>query len=256
MSKSILFVHGAWVTPSCWDSFNSYFEARGYVCQAPACPYLDRPVAELKRGIDPKFAGLTIKALVDHYARIIAALPKPPVLVGHSFGGLIVQLLLDRGLGRSGVAIDPAPPRGIRPSWTAITSSRALLLSWRGWSKLHTMSLKDFGQTFANGLPADAVQHAYDTQIVQAPGRIFFQAALGLGNGLDFTNQKRGPLVLIAGDLDRTVTPDMVQAMYRHHKQTPRPVALLRFPGRSHYLIAEPGWEAVAQGALKWVESF
>ena len=102
MSKSILFVHGAWVTPACWDSFKSFFEARGYARQAPAWPYLDRPVAELKRGIDPKFAGLTIEALVDHYARIIQAAPKPPILVGHSFGGLIVQLLLTRGLGREG----------------------------------------------------------------------------------------------------------------------------------------------------------
>jgi pimeloyl-ACP methyl ester carboxylesterase len=256
MSKTILFVHGAWVTPSCWDLFKSYCEARGYACQAPAWPYLDRPVAELKRGVDPKFAGLTIQALVDHYARKVEACAEKPVLIGHSFGGLIVQLLLDRGLGRAGVAIDPAPPSGIRPSWTAIKSSRAVLLSWRGWSKLHTMSLADFRETFANGLPEEAVRQAYDTQIVQAPGRIFFQAALGLGNKLDFNNPKRGPLVLIAGEQDRTVTPDMVQAMYLRHKQTPRPVVMLRFPGRSHYLIAEPGWEDVAQDALKWVESF
>jgi len=255
MSKTVLFVHGAWVTPSCWDPFKAWFEAKGYSCQAPAWPYLDRPVAELKRGLDPKFARLTIKKLVDHYAEKVRACGEPPILIGHSFGGLIVQLLLDRGLGKAGVAIDPAPPRGVRPSWTAIMSSKKLLLSWRGWSKLHTMSLQNFRQTFANGLPDDAVQQAYDTQVIEAPGRIFFQAALGLGNGLKRATL-RGPLVLIAGEKDRTVTPDMVQALYALHKHTPGPVAMLRFPGRSHYLIAEPGWEDVAQGALKWVESF
>jgi len=256
MSKAILFIHGAWVTPACWDPFRSYFEARGYACRAPAWPHLDRPMEELKRAIDPAFADLTIGALVDFYARKVLACPEPPILIGHSFGGLIVQLLLDRGLGKAGVAIDPAPPRGIRPSWRAIQSSRAPLLSWRGWSRLHTMSLKDFRETFANGLPAEDLQRAYETQIVQAPGRIFFQAALGLGNSVDFTNPKRGPLVLISGEQDRTVTPDMVQAMYLRHKQTPRPVALLKFPGRSHFLIGEPGWEDVAQGALGWLRSF
>jgi pimeloyl-ACP methyl ester carboxylesterase len=256
MAKTVLFVHGAWVTSACWEPFKSWFEARGYACQAPPWPYLDRPVAELKGGIDPRFADLTISGLVDHYAQKVRAYPEPPILIGHSFGGLIVQLLLDRGLGRAGVAIDPAPPRGIGPSWTAILSSKAVLLSWRGWSRLHTMSLPEFRRNFANGLPEEALRQAYEEQIVPAPGRIFFQAALGLGTTVDFTNQKRGPLVLIAGEQDRTVTPDMAKALYLRHKQTPRPVVLLRFPGRSHYLIAEPGWEAVAQGAMTWVESF
>ena len=132
MSKTIMFIHGAWVTPSCWANFRSLFESLGYATVAPAWPYLDEPVAQLQKQIDPRFADLTIKLLVDHYAQKIADLPEPPILVGHSFGGLIVQLLLDRGLGQAGVAVDSGPPRGVLPSWIAIKSALPVLLSWRG----------------------------------------------------------------------------------------------------------------------------
>lgn len=254
MSKTIMFVHGAWVTPACWAPFKSFFEARGYTCLTPAWPYLDRPLADLKKQIDPKFADLTIKKLADHYARKIEALSQPPILIGHSFGGLIVQLLLDRGLGQAGVAIDAGPPRGVLPSWTAINSALPVLLSWRGWTRLHTMSVKDFAEAFANTLPAGDVQRTYESQIIQAPGRIYFQAALGLGNGLDFANPKRAPLLLVSGGDDRTSTPSMVEATYRRHKKSPCPVDKIEFPGRSHWLIAEPGWEEVAQGILAFLQ--
>lgn len=253
MSKTIMFVHGAWVTPASWQPFKDYFEALGYVCLAPAWPYLDRPMAELKRGVDPALAGITIKALVDHYAAQIKALPQPPILIGHSFGGLIVQLLLDRGLGRAGVAIDPGPPRGVLPSWLAIKAALPVLLSWRGWRKLHKMSFKGFSDTFANGLTPPQMRDAYDRHIVQAPGRIYFQAALGLGNGLNFANPNRARLLLIAGGDDRTSTPSMAAAMYRRHQKSPRGVDLLEFAGCSHWLIAAPGWEKVATGIADWL---
>jgi pimeloyl-ACP methyl ester carboxylesterase len=254
MSNTIMFVHGAWVTPASWDQFKSFFEAKGYDCLAPAWPYLDRPVAELKKGIDPRFAEQTISTLVDHYAQKIEALPQPPVLIGHSFGGLIVQELLDRGFGRLGVAIDPGPPRWVFPTLPALKSALPVLLTWNGWKKLHTMSFADFCATFANGLPASEQRAAYDAQIIQAPGRIYFQAALGIDNGVNFANPKRAPLLLIAGEKDRTVTPSMVRAMYRLHKKSPAPVELIEFPGHSHFLIAEPGWEEVAGAILAWIE--
>ncbi len=253
MSKTIMFVHGAWVTPACWQSLRAYFEAQGYTCVAPAWPYLDHPVAELKKHIDPAFAGLTVKMIVDHYATKIQAMAEPPILIGHSFGGLIVQLLLDRNLGAAGVAIDAGPPRGVIPSWAAIKSAAPVLLSWRGWRKLHTMSFKGFSTTFANGLTPDEMRKAYDSQIIQAPGRIYFQAAIGLGVGLNFANPKRAALLLIAGGDDRTSTTSMVRAMYRRHKKSPRPVAMLEYLGRSHWLIAAPGWEEMAQGISSWL---
>lgn len=254
MSKTIMLIHGAWVTPDCWSNFRTYFEARGYHCITPAWPCVDRPVEQLRASPDPAFARLSIKMLVDHHDRLIRALPEPPILVGHSFGGLIVQMLLDRGLGATGVAIDAGPPRGVLPSMTAIRSALPVLLSWMGWRRTLSMSFASFAATFANALSPALQRQAYDRHIVPAPGKIYFQAALGIGNGVNFANPGRPPLLLLAGEADRTSTPSMVRAMYRKHSRAPAATDMLVFPGRSHWLIAEPGWEQVAQGIFTWVE--
>jgi pimeloyl-ACP methyl ester carboxylesterase len=255
MSKTVMFVHGAWVTSGCWSNFRKPFEDRSYAVVVPPWPYMDRPVAALRSSPDPQMATLTIKDLVDHFDAQIRSLPEPPILIGHSFGGLIVQMLLDRGLGAAGVAIDAGPPRGVLPSPTAIKSALPVLLAWRGWSRILTMSFKSFSTTFANSLPASEMRATYGRQIVPAPGRIYFQAALGLGNGVTFNNPKRPPLLLIAAAEDRTSTPSMVRAMHRKHSRAPSRTDIVEFPRRSHWLIAEPGWEEVADKALNWAEA-
>lgn len=254
MSKTILFIHGAWVTPSSWNNFRSYFEERSYRCDAPPWPYLDKSIDSLRNNPDLKFADLTIKAIVDHYEQKIRALPEPPIIIGHSFGGLITQMLLDRGLGTAGVAIDAGPPRGVLPSLRAIKSALPVLLTWLGWRKVLTMSFKSFSATFANTMPLAEQQIAYDTYIVPAPGRIYFQAALGIGNGVNFTNPKRPPLLLIAADKDYTSTPSMVRAMHRKHSRAPARTDLIELNGLSHWLVAEPGWEKVASNIAKWID--
>lgn len=253
MSTTIMFIHGAWVTPSCWKHFTSLFEAKGVTCIAPAWPYLDDVASDTSKHVDPNFAKLTIKMLVDHYASIIQALPTPPVLIGHSFGGLIVQLLIDRGLGRCGVAIDSAPPRGVFPSFRALRSALPIILSWKGWSKLHKMSFRTFAETFANSLPPDELEVAYKSNIVQAPGLIYFQAALGIGNSVNFANPERKPLLLIAAEDDRVTTPSMVDAMYKLHLKSPVLVEKLQFMGRSHWLIADSDWKDVARTIQMWL---
>jgi pimeloyl-ACP methyl ester carboxylesterase len=255
MSKTILLVHGAWVTTHCWSGFREFFEEEGYTVVVPAWPYMDRPVEALKRNPDPRIAALTIKDLVDHFEKHIRSLPEAPIIVGHSFGGLIVQMLLDRGLGAAGVAMDAGPPRGVLPSPGAIKSALPVLLAWRGWSRILSMSFKGFSTTFANTLLPLQLRETYDEYIVPAPGRIYFQAALGLGNAVRFKNPKRPPLLLTAAAEDRTSTPSMVRAMYRKHSQAPSPTNIVEFPNRSHWLIAEPGWEEVAGAILKWAKT-
>lgn len=254
MNKTVMLIHGAWVTPACWASFRTFFEARGYRCLTPAWPHLDRPVDELRHQPHPALARQTIAMLVDHHERLIRAQPEPPILIGHSFGGLIVQMLLDRGLGAAGVAIDAGPPRGVLPSLRAIRSALPVLLAWMGWRRVLTMSFEGFSADFANTLPAHEQRRAYDAHIVPAPGRIYFQAALGIGNGVNFSNPARPPLLLVSGGQDRTSTPSMVDAMFRKHRRAPSRTDRLHFPALSHWLIAEPGWDRVAGQVADWIE--
>jgi pimeloyl-ACP methyl ester carboxylesterase len=252
MAKTFLLVHGAWVTTDCWIGFREFIESQGHDVVVPPWPYMDRSVEALRNSPDSRLSSLTIKDLVDHFEEHIHTLPEAPILVGHSFGGLIVQMLLDRGLGTAGVAIDAGPPRGVLPSFTAIRSALPVLLAWRGWSRILSMSFKSFSTTFANTLPISQQRETFDRHIVPAPGRIYFHAALGIGNTVKFNNPKRAPLLLIAAAEDRTSTPSMVRAMYQMHRQAPAQTDFLEFPSRSHWLIAEPGWEDVATAILKW----
>ncbi|MGF7183830.1 hypothetical protein [Tunturiibacter psychrotolerans] len=168
---------------------------------------------------------------------------------------LTSRLLLDRGLGAAGVAINAGPPRGVLPSPRAIRSALPVMLAWRGWSRILFMSFKGFSTTFANTLAPSQQRETYDQHIVPAPGRIYFQAAFGIGIAVRFKNSKRPPLLLTAAAEDRTCTPTMVRTMYRKQKQAPSRTDILEFPKRSHWLIAEPGWEEVAGAILKWAEA-
>jgi pimeloyl-ACP methyl ester carboxylesterase len=251
----VVFVHGAWVGPRCWDGWKRAYEAEGLRCTAPAWPHDDRPYDDLRRAPDPALAAVGVREIVDHYARAIEALPEKPLLVGHSFGGLVVQLLLDRGLGAAGVAIDSAAPRGILPRPRALLHALPVLLTWGGWRRVLTMSYDDFASTFANGLPAGARRAAYDEHVIPTPGRPYFQAAFAPFLGVtrvDFARTDRAPLLLVAGEDDRTVPASMNRANHRAYARSPARTDLREFPGRSHWIIAEPGWEEVAEHALAW----
>jgi pimeloyl-ACP methyl ester carboxylesterase len=252
MPKTVMLIHGAWLSPASWEKFQSRYEAQGYSCLAPAWPFDERAVEELKRSPDPRLKDLTVGKIVEHYAANIRALPEPPILVGHSFGGFFVQALLDRGLGAAGVAIDPLPPRGVAIGPKALRSALPVLLAWRGWSRTLTMTFEDFARDFANGLPPDDRRAAYERYVVPTPGRIFFQAALGIGIGVNWKNADRAPLLLIAGDHDRTIEHSMVEAAYLKHRKSPARTGFKSFEGRSHFLCAEPGWEEVADYAIEW----
>ncbi len=254
MTTTIVLVHGAWVTPACWDRFIARYEARGHRCIAPAWPFDDRPVQELRRNSAPELAGVGVGEIVDHYARSIAELGEPPIIIGHSFGGLFTQMLLDRGLGAAGIAIDPAPPRGVLPGPRAIASSSAVLRRWRARTKVLTMSLPTFQATFANGMSEAEQRQAYDEHVIPTPGRVFFQAAFGAGTKVNFRNEARAPLLITAGERDVTVTPGMCRGAARKHRRSRATTEFVQFAGRPHWLIASPGWEEVADHVIEWAE--
>lgn len=255
MPRTVLFIHGAWVGPACWDRFAARFAEAGYECVAPAWPFEDRPIDELRADPAPQLARLGVGDIVEHYAAIAAAMPEAPVLVGHSFGGLFVQMLLDRGVGAAGVAIDSAPPRGVLPTPGAFRASFSVLRTWRGWRKVLTISYDDFRWGFLHNLPEDEQRRVYDAQVIPTPGRIFFQAGFAMFNSstkVRFRNDGRSPLLLIAGERDRTVPAKMNRANLRKYHRSTAVTDFQELPGRSHWLIAEPGWEAVADAAIEW----
>lgn len=215
-------------------------------------PSMDRPLTDLRRTPQPDLGKLTLGRIVDRYASIIPTLPKKPILIGHSYGGLDVQMLLDRGLGAAGVSIDPGPAAGIKPGPKAFLSALPAFLAWRGWSWALTMSFKQFAKNFANGLSEAAQRSAFEEHIVPAPGRIYYQSVLGLGASVDWKKADRAPLLLASGADDRTVEPGMVQQNLARYAASSATTDLVSFPGRSHFLIASPGWEEIADHALAW----
>jgi pimeloyl-ACP methyl ester carboxylesterase len=260
VSQTVLFIHGGWVTPACWDRFVSYFESREYRCLAPAWPGKDRSVEAIRDDPSP-LAGLGIGEIVDHYERIARELDEPPILIGHSFGGLFVQVLLDRGLGSAGIAIDTAPPKGVFPFYpTSLVSVGRVLLIPFGWRKVVRWSFREFRYAFVHTMPLDEARAIWEAQIVPDSGRPFFQGAFAAFNPasparVDFANPDRAPLLFIAGEADRAMPAVVVRRTFRAYRASPARTELRTFPGQTHWLIAQDGWEEVAQSCLDWIGS-
>jgi len=258
--KRIVFIHGAWVTPLCWDPFRGYFSGLGYECLAPAWPGKDRPVDAIRKDPAP-LRGLGIAEIVEHYAQVIRELDEPPILVGHSFGGLFVQILLDRGLGAAGVAIDPAPPKGVFVyERTAVRSLASVLLTWQGWRKVVHWTYDNFRYAFVHTLPEAEARAAYEAHVTPETGRIFFQDGLAAFDGkkpaeVNFLNEKRAPLLLIAGEMDRIVPAAANRRNYKKYARSKAVTDFHEFGGRTHWIIAQPGWEEVAKYIADWLQA-
>ena len=261
MTMTIVLIHGAWVTPKSWEPFRSWFTERGYHCVAPAWPGKDRPIEEIRADPTP-LIDLGIAEIVDHYEQVIRALPEPPILIGHSFGGLVVQILLDRGLGTCGVAIDPAPPKGVlafEPS--AFRSLASVLLTWRGWHKVVRWTYEDFRYAFVHTLPEDEARAAYESEVTPETGRVFFQGALAgfaphSPATVNFRNPSRAPLLIVAGADDHIVPASVVRRNFRKYANSPAATDYREFPRRTHWIIAQQGWQDVAAFALGWIQAW
>lgn len=258
--RTIVLIHGLWVTPLSWEPFRRFYENLGHRVIAPAWPGIEGSVADMRA--DPStLNGIGAGEVVDHFARIIRELPEPPIITGHSYGGLITQLLLDRGLGAAGVAIDPVPPKGILllPLSTNLALIPALL-NPRTPGGTFLFTFRQWWRVFAGTLPEAEAREAYAAQAIPAPGRAIFQAALanvtpGATTTVNFRNPTRAPLLFIGGERDVIMPASLTRKIYRKHRASPRPTAYREFPGRSHYLIAEPGWQEIADYALTWAEA-
>jgi pimeloyl-ACP methyl ester carboxylesterase len=253
-SKTIVFIHGMYMTSLCWEHWLEYFQAKGYHCIAPAWPGRDKSVQSLRQiHPDPQLGRLTLGQVVDHYAGLIQMLDEKPVLIGHSMGGLVVQLLLQRYQATAGIAIDSAPPMGIFSTSPAFVKSN--------WPHINPflpqgtpiqMTLERFQYTFVNDMPLEAQQAAYERYLVPESRRVP-AGSLTKVAAIDFSSP-HPPLLLVAGSNDHLIPASLVQSNFEKYKHSPSITDFKEFAGHAHFIIGQPGWEEVAGYVAGWLD--
>ncbi len=257
MPRNILLVHGAWMNALSWEGWAERLRARGHTVLAPSWPHGEGDPAELRAAPRAELAAVGVPEIVTHYARFAAELERP-ILIGHSFGGLFVQMLLDRGFGACGVAIDPAPPKGVFPTLDALKAAFPVVSKWNAGSKVHQMDFADWQWGWTHTQPEAEQRAAYERYVVPTPGKVYAQGATAPFTDVmtvNFKNKERAPLLLMAGLEDRTVSADMVRSAFRQHERGGGRTEWREFAGRTHWICNQPGWEAVCDTAIDWAEA-
>jgi pimeloyl-ACP methyl ester carboxylesterase len=259
MAKSpIVFIHGLWMHSSTWKPWMQFFSQYGYECHNPGWPG-DGATVEESRANKKAIANHSIKQVADGYAKVIAALSSPPILIGHSFGGLMVQILLGRGLAAAGIAIDPAPIKGV---WqlpiSALKSSFSVLANPFNVNKAVSLTEKQFRYAFTNAVNEEESKDLYDRFTVPSPAKPLFQVAFatlnpGAENKVNTANATRGPLLITSGDKDHIVPPVLCRAAYNRYKKSSAITELKSFSNRGHSLALDHGWTEIAEYSLKWL---
>jgi non-heme chloroperoxidase len=257
----VVFVHGLWLLASSWDRWAELFEEAGYVALKPGWP--DDPATVAEANAHPQvFAGKTIGQVADHHAAVIGRLTRKPALIGHSFGGLLTQILAGRGLAAVSVAIDPAPFRGVLPlPLSALKSAAPVLRNPLNRRRAIALTYEQFRFGFANAVSEDEAKDLYETYAVPAPGAPLFQAAMANLNPftearVDSKNPDRGPLLIVSGERDNTVPWAIANASYKRQKRNAGVTEIAKIPNRGHSLTIDSGWREVAETALAFVERF
>jgi pimeloyl-ACP methyl ester carboxylesterase len=255
----LVLIHGAWLSARSWEDFDRYFTDRGFEVSAPEWPRKHGDVEQLREDADA-LAGLGLDEIVDHYEQLIKALDQPPVLIGHSFGGLIVELLLARGLGRAGVALSPAPPKGILvlPFSSLKAASPALAHPSRR-NGVVPLTLEEFTYGFVNTFSPQDAAAAYERYYVPETGRIFYEA--GLANfalhpptDVHFKNDDRAPLLIVGASEDHTVPASVSRAQHKKYEKSAARTDYLEFEGRPHLFVVGDGARPVAEAIDGWLD--
>jgi pimeloyl-ACP methyl ester carboxylesterase len=255
-SPPIVLIHGLWLTARSWEGWKARFEERGHEVLVPAWPRMEGEVEGLRR--DPSVMnGLGLAEVVDHYERIIRGLRTPPVIMGHSTGGLVTELLLDRGLGAAGVGLSPAPVKGVlRLPPALLRTVFPALRNPSTRSKTYAMTPEQFHRGFTNTMGDEDAQAAYERYAVAAPGRVIYQAAFAnvsprAVTKVDFHKDDRPPLLVLGNSQDHTIPASVSKEAAKRLGKSKAVVDYKEFEGRPHFPAA-PGWEAVADYALEW----
>jgi len=259
--RPVVFVHGLWLLPSSWDRWATVFEEAGFIALAPGWP--DDPETVEEANARPEvLAHKSVGQVADHFGEIIGGLKKKPVVVGHSFGGLLAQILAGRGLSAVTVAIDPAPFRGVLPlPLSALKSAFPVLHNPANRNRAIPLTFDQFRFGFANAVSEKEAKELYKTYAVPAPGKPLFQAATANFNPwteakVDSLNPDRGPLLIVSGEKDNTVPWAVANASFKRQKRNKAVTEIVEMPGRGHALTIDSGWREVADTALAFVKRF
>jgi non-heme chloroperoxidase len=259
--EPVVFIHGLWLLPSSWDRCAAVFEEAGFTALTPGWP--DDPETVEEANAHPEvFAGKTVGQVADHYDAIIRGLDRKPAVVGHSFGGLLAQIIAGRGLAKVSVAIDPAPFRGVLPlPLSTLKAGRPVLGNPGNRNRAVPLTYDQFRFSFANAVSEEEAKELFQTYAVPAPGAPLFQAATANLNPwtevkVDSENPERGPLLIISGEKDNTVPFALSNAAYKKQQRNDALTEFAEIPGRGHALTIDSGWREVADKALEFVKRF
>ena len=254
-----MLVHGFWVTPRSWEHWIPRYEARGYRVLAPAYPGFEVEVEALNRDPSP-VERLTVSAIMAHLEVVVERVEAPPILMGHSAGGAFVQLLLDRGYGAVGVAINSAPTEGVRVTpLSQLKSTFPVLKNPANRHRAVAFTYDQWRYVFTNTFDEADARAAYDRYHVPASGGIFWDSVLAnfipgpQDTAVDYHNDARAPLLFISGSEDHLMPPAVQRSNAKHYKSNTL-TEIREFPGRSHLMPAQQGWEEIADYALAWAE--
>jgi pimeloyl-ACP methyl ester carboxylesterase len=257
----VVFIHGLWLLPSSWDRWADLFEEAGYAALTPSWPDDPETIGEARANPDA-FAGKTLGQVADHTAEVIGTLAKKPAVLGHSTGGLLAQIIADRGLSAATVAIDPGPFRGVLPvPVSSLRSAAPVLSNPLNRSRAVTLTLEQFKYGWANALSDEEAAEIYEAYHVAAPGAALMQMVNANLNPrteakLDPANPDRGPLLIIDGEKDHTAPWAIANASYKRQRRNPSVTEIAQVPNRGHSLTIDSGWREVADTALQFVQRF
>jgi pimeloyl-ACP methyl ester carboxylesterase len=257
----VVFVHGLWLLPSSWDRWAEVFQSAGYAPLTPGWPDDPERVDEANRHPEV-FAHKTIKQVADHFDDVIQKLHRKPAVIGHSFGGLLAQILAGRGSSAVTVAIDPAPFRGVVPlPISALRAGSPVLHNPANRGRAVPLTYEQFRYSFANAVDDDEAKELYETYAVPAPGAPLFQAASANLNPwteakVDTKNPDRGPLLIVSGEKDNTVPWAIANASFKRQQKNEGVTEIIEIKGRGHALTIDGGWREVCDTALAFVKRY
>lgn len=256
--KNIVFVTGAFVGHNCWDEWQIYFQSKGYNTVAPPWPYKEDPVAELRSKHPSKNVGLTkltLSEVVDSYAKVIKGFAEKPIVIGHSLGGLMTQILVNRDLAAAGAAIHPVPPLGVFPyEFSFLKGGWKSLGLFTSMKKTYLMSLKDWQYAFVNGMPLEEQKAAWEKFTIPESKSVA-RGGLSSAAKVDF-KKAHAPLLILSGSTDHIIPTHLnIRNFKKYKKRSDSVLDYKEMEGRNHFVLGQPGWKGDADYVLGWIES-